>query len=102
MPLRHDRELASAGAALPTGRLRRALHVDEVLRADDAARADDALAGDTVTVRMRSGVFAIETEGRLLRDARVGDAVRVQIGSAQAPVVGRLAGDRLVELENQP
>ena len=102
VPVRHERELDVAGAPLPPGRLRRALHADEALRMDDAVLAGDALAGDAVTVRARNGGFAIEAGGHLLQDARVGDAVRVRIGSADAPVVGRLAGPRLVELENQP
>jgi len=102
MPVRHERDIAAAGAPLPAGRLRRALHAQEMLRPGDVAGPDDALAGDAVTVRAHQGGFAIEAGGHLLQDARVGDAVRVQIGSAGAPALGHLTGDRLVELENRP
>lgn len=101
VPVRHAAQLATAGATLPTGRLRRALHADELLAAADIAAADAALAGDPVTVRLHSGMFALESRGALVQDARVGDQVRVRVSRAAEPLVGRLTGRGLVELEEQ-
>lgn len=100
--VRHPVQLDTAGAPLPTGRMRRALHAGDVLAAADVASPDTALAGDAVEVRYRVGGFALESRGALLQDARVGDPVRVRISQATQPVIGHLASGRLVELEDQP
>ena len=102
VPVRHAAQLETAGAPLPVGRLRRALHADDVLAAADVVGSDGALAGDTVVVRYRVGGFELESRGALAQDARVGDPVRVRISQATQPVIGHLAAERLVELENQP
>jgi hypothetical protein len=102
VPVRHPEQWETADAPLPTGRARRALHVGDVLATTDVAAVDSALAGDPVVVRYRAGGFELESRGSLIQDARVGDPVRVRLGEATQPVVGHLAGERLVELENQP
>jgi flagella basal body P-ring formation protein FlgA len=99
VPVRHASDLATAGAALPQGRLRKALRATQPLAADDVASPEAALAGDAVTVRMHAGAFELESAGTLQQDARVGDRVRVRVGQAAQPVLGRLTSDRLVELE---
>ena len=101
-PVRHTAQLALSGAALPLGRLRRALRAHEPVLAADVAPPEAALAGDSVTVRYRAGAFDLESQGLLTQDARVGDAVRVQVGHARQPVRGRLTGERFVELESHP
>jgi len=102
VPVRHRAQIETAGAALPGGRLRRALHAGDVLAATDVAGVDAALAGDSIVVRYRAGGFQLESRGTLLADARLGDQVRVRIGAANQAAVGRLAGEGLVELEDQP
>ena len=102
VPVRHPAEWETAETPLPAGRSRRALHAGDVLSAADVAASDSALAGDAVVVRYRAGGFELESRGLLVQDARVGDPVRVRLGEATQPVVGHLAGERLVELENQP
>lgn len=102
VPVRHPAQLDTAGAPLPAGRMRRALHAGDVLAAADVAGIDTALAGDAVEVRYRVGGFELESRGALLQDARVGDPVRVRLSQATQPVIGHLASGRLVELEDQP
>lgn len=102
VPVRHPAQLEAAGAPLPAGRLRRALHADDVLAAADVVGSDAALAGDPVVVRLRVAGFELESRGSLVQDARIGDPVRVRISQATQPVIGHLTGERLVELENQP
>ncbi len=102
VPVRHPAQLEAAGAPLPVGRLRRALHADDVLAAADVVASDAALAGDPVVVRYRVAGFELESLGALVQDARIGDPVRVRISQATQPVIGHLTGERLVELENQP
>ena len=102
VPVRHAAQVDTAGAPLPEGRLRRALHAGDVLAANDVAGDDVALAGDPIVVHYRAGIVELESRGTLLADARVGDQVRVRIGAAAQPAIGRLAGERLVELEEQP
>jgi flagella basal body P-ring formation protein FlgA len=57
----------------------------------------DALAGTEVTLRVRSGALEIRSDARLLRDARVGDQVRVFVASTNRVVDGRLVDATTVE-----
>ncbi len=58
----------------------------------------DARAGGTVAVRVRSGALEIRGEARLLRDARIGEAVRVFVPATGKVVEGRLVDVSTVEL----
>ena len=95
-------ELVGAEAAVPAGRLRHAIRAGQALLAIDVATPDTALAGDQVAVRCREGAVELEARGKLEQDAHVGDAVRVRLGQADRPAVGRLVAPQIVELESQP
>ena len=69
-----------------------------VLTSFSVAPRPDVLAGDTLSVRVRSGALEVRSEARLLRDARVGEAVRVFVPATGKVVEGRLVDRTTVEL----
>lgn len=101
-PVQRADQWALAGQAMPTGRLKRALRAGEVLAAADVAGGDVQLRGDAVAVVYQAGGLTLETAGELSQDARVGEAVQVRLRSGGAPVSGRLAAVRRVDIEGQP
>lgn len=69
-----------------------------VLTTLTVAPRPDALAGATVALTVRSGALEIRSEARLLRDARVGEGVRVFVPATGKVVEGRLVDPATVEL----
>jgi flagella basal body P-ring formation protein FlgA len=101
-PVQRAEQWAMAGQALPGGRLKRALRAGELLAAADVAGGDVQLRGDAVTVVYQAGGLMLETAGELGQDARVGEAVQVRLRNGGAPISGRLAAVRRVDIEGQP
>lgn len=94
--------------ALPAGvgfdaaawRPRRLLAAGSVLRAGDVGPAAGVRRGDVVDVVYRSGALQLQGRGTALADARPGELLRVSpAGCATDAVLGRLAADRLVEVQ---
>lgn len=101
-PVQRADQWTTAGQALPGGRLKRALRAGELLAAADVAGGDVQLRGDAVTVVYQAAGLTLETAGELSQNARVGEAVQVRLRTGGAPIVGRLAAVRRVDIEGQP
>ncbi len=62
----------------------------EVLTQLRVTARPDAVAGATVALSVRAGALEIRSEGRLLRDARVGETARVYVAATRTVVTGLL------------
>lgn len=69
----------------------------DVLTALTVTPRPDVRAGTTLALAVRSGALEIRSDARLLRDARIGDEVRVYVPATRRVVVGTLVSPDRVE-----
>lgn len=83
-------------APLGEMRLRRPVEAGAVLRAADVEVRPAVARDRRVAVRVVNGSVVIETTGRALADARVGETVQVQTAGSSAPFPARVVGEGMV------
>jgi hypothetical protein len=89
-----------SGASVPAGQWVATATLKEgvVLTSLVVAPRPDVVAGTVVALSVRSGDLEIKSDARLLRDARVGEQVRVFVPATNRVVVGRLVDATTVAL----
>ena len=79
----------AARRPLPEGRKIRTLDVEEPVA---------VMRQDTVRVLFQRGALTLETQGRALKNGRIGDTVSVSLDGRRAPVAGLVTGPGQVEV----
>lgn len=74
------------------------LYAGRPLRQGDIGPPAAVDRNEAVTLRFRAGALVIETDGRALDRAAIGDTARVMNLASRSVVIGRVAGPGLVEV----
>jgi flagella basal body P-ring formation protein FlgA len=87
-----------ASAVPPMGRARQALREGQVIESSHVADAAGLLPGDAVTALIQQDGLVVRIPAVLVRSARVGERVLVQLKDRRATLEGRLVDRNLVDV----
>ena len=91
-----DQICLPASLSLDGLQLRRALEPGTVLTAAHVQPRPSVSRDDRVTVRVVQGTVTIETTGRALSDARIGELIKVSSTTSIEPYTARVVADGVV------
>ena len=87
--------------ALEGMRLKRPLEAGAALSAAHVEPKPAVARDEQVTVRVVSGTVTIETVGRALADARVGETIQVKSAGSTEPFSARVVGEGVVQVSTR-
>jgi len=80
-------------------RLRRSISAGEALTRNHLEPKPSVSRGDWVTLRSNEGLVDLESRVEVLQDGKNGQTIRVKLSNANSPILAKVAGPGLVEVQ---